>query len=184
MYHVLEAANPGTVETSIIATDNNNNPNIINSIYNVAARLASRDRGDDGRARPIDHAAGRQTRGASRMSWSMAPTRSEWPGALDRVFVNIGMFGEEWVRCHNPIFGVRTQKPFSIPYARKHSVYWRATEERTPNLADYLIRASGPMPLRDAPGGAELSDNRREDSQSRPHRFRRELHAVPFEQAA
>ncbi len=40
MYHILESAHPGTVETSIIATDNNNNPNIINSIYNVRARLA------------------------------------------------------------------------------------------------------------------------------------------------
>ena len=74
-------------------------------------------------------------------------------GALDRVFVNIGMFGEEWVRCHNPIIGMRTQKPFSIPNARKNSVYWRATEERTANLASYLVKASAPMPLRDAPGG-------------------------------
>jgi hypothetical protein len=63
------------------------------------------------------------------------------------------MFGEEWLRCHNPIVGLRSQKPFSIPYARKHSVYWRATEERTPNLARFLLRVSEPMPLREAPGG-------------------------------
>ena len=73
--------------------------------------------------------------------------------ALDRVFVNIGTFGEEWLNCHNPILGVRAQKPFSIAYAQKHSVYWRATEQRTPNLASFLVKASAPMPLREAPGG-------------------------------
>jgi hypothetical protein len=67
--------------------------------------------------------------------------------------VNIGSFGEEWLRCHNPIIGGRTQKPFSITNARQHSVYWRATEERTPNLASFLAKVSQPMPLRDAPGG-------------------------------
>jgi hypothetical protein len=38
LYYIATGA-PGTVETSIIATDNNNNPNIINSIYNLGARL-------------------------------------------------------------------------------------------------------------------------------------------------
>ncbi len=151
LYHVLESANPGTVETSIIATDNNNNPNIINSIYNVPARLSV--------------ATEELVTGASVLMPPGTPLRRVphvlvdgadsigVAGALDRVFVNIGMFGEEWIVCHNPIIGVRKQKPFSIPYARKHSVYWQATEARTPNLAAYLIRASGPMPLRDAPGG-------------------------------
>src|SRR5262245_33377954 len=33
LYHIADSAHPGTVETSIIATDYNNNPNIVNSIY-------------------------------------------------------------------------------------------------------------------------------------------------------
>jgi hypothetical protein len=151
LYHVLEAAKPGTVETSIIATDNNNNPNIINSIYNVAARLevATEERmGPAATTMP----PGTETRRVPHILVDGADSIGV-AGALDRVFVNIGMFGEEWLRCHNPIVGVRTQKPFSIENARKHSVYWRATEQRTPNLAAYLIKASKPMPLRDAPGG-------------------------------
>ena len=154
LYHVLDAAHPGTIETSIIATDNNNNPNIVNSIYNVAARLGIAT--EETMAGPaVDFPPGGKTRRVPHVLVDGADSIGV-PGALDRVFVNIGTFGEEWVRCHNPIIGGRTQKPFSIPYARKHSVYWRATEARTPNLTKFLIRVSDPMPLRDAPGGANF----------------------------
>jgi hypothetical protein len=151
LYSVLEAARPGTVETSIIATDNNNNPNIINAIYNLAARLAIPNDEQMGPA-----AAAFPPGGAVRNVPHVLVDGADSigvPGALDRVFVNIGLFGEEWLRCHNPIVGMRRQKPFSIANARKNSVYWQATEERTPNLASYLVAASRPMPLRDAPGG-------------------------------
>ena len=153
MYHVLESAHPGTVETSIIATDNNNNPNIINSIYNLNARLEEAT--EEEMAGPtIDFPPGSQRRRVPHILVDGADSIGV-PGALDRVYVNIGMFGEEWVRCHNPIIGGRKTKSFSIPYARAHSVYWRVTEERTPNLAKFLVRVSEPMPLRDAPGGAK-----------------------------
>ena len=155
LYYNLESARPGTVETSIIATDNNNNPNIINSIYNVAARL------DVATEEHMGEAAASMPPGGE---WRRVPhvlvdgaDSIGVAGALDRVFVNVGMFGEEWLRCHNPIFGMRRQKPFSIKNARKIFVYWQATEQRTPNLTRYLIKASRPMPLRDAPGGTEVS---------------------------
>jgi hypothetical protein len=151
LYWVLEDARPGTVETSIIATDNNNNPNIINAIYNLAARLDIPNQEQMGPAAAAFPPGG-VTRNVPHILVDGADSIGV-PGALDRVFVNVGMFGEEWVRCHNPIIGVRTQKPFSIANARKHSVYWQATEARTPNLASYLVAASRPMPLRDAPGG-------------------------------
>jgi hypothetical protein len=151
LYSVLNAARPGTVETSIIATDNNNNPNIINAIYNVQARLAEAPAEHMGAAAAA-YPPGGATRHVPHILVDGADSIGV-PGALDRVFVNVGMFGEEWVRCHNPIIGVRRQKPFSIANAQKNSVYWQVTEQRTPNLASYLIAASGPMPLRDAPGG-------------------------------
>ena len=52
------------------------------------------------------------------------------PGATIRVYVNIGMFSEYWLTRHNRLIGLTPQKPFEIPYAQKHSVFWRATEER------------------------------------------------------
>jgi hypothetical protein len=151
LYYIADSALPGTVETSIIATDNNNNPNIINSIYNLGARLEIAV--EERMAGPaVDFPPGGETRRVPHVLVDGADSIGV-AGALDRVYVNIGAFGEEWARDHNPIVGLRTQKPFSITTARKNSVYWRATEERTPNLARYLVRASEPMPLREAPGG-------------------------------
>ena len=75
------------------------------------------------------------------------------PGATIRVYVNIGMFSEYWLTRHNRLIGLTPQKPFEIPYAREHSVFWRATEERLGNIAAFF-RKLKPFHLADAPGGA------------------------------
>jgi len=54
------------------------------------------------------------------------------------VYVNIGMFSEYWLTRHNRLIGLTPQKPFEIPYAREHSVFWRATEERLDNIAAFF----------------------------------------------
>src|SRR5262249_22436048 len=74
------------------------------------------------------------------------------PGATIRVYVNIGMFSEYWLTRHNRLIGLRPQQPFEIPYAREHSVFWRATEERLPMLAAFFRRLN-PFHRADAPGG-------------------------------
>ena len=38
-------------------------------------------------------------------------------GALNRVYVNIGLFSEEWLRHFNPILGGKPMSPFRIPTA-------------------------------------------------------------------
>jgi hypothetical protein len=43
--------------------------------------------------------------------------------------------------------------PIPIETAVKNSVYWRATEMQTPNMARYLLAGSDPHRLADAPGG-------------------------------
>jgi hypothetical protein len=60
------------------------------------------------------------------------------PGATIRVYVNIGMFSEYWLTRHNRLIGLTPQQPFEIPYARQHSVFWRATEERLANIAAFF----------------------------------------------
>ena len=103
LYWVLEDARPGTVETSIIATDNNNNPSIINAIYNLAARLEIPNVEQMGPAAAAFPPGGVR-RNVPHILMDGADSIGV-PGALDRVFVNIGTFGEEWLRCHNPIIG-------------------------------------------------------------------------------
>ena len=79
------------------------------------------------------------------------------PGATIRVYINIGMFSEHWLKRHNRLIGLIPQKPFEIPYAREHSIFWRATEERLGNIAEFF-RKLQPYRLADAPGGsAQLS---------------------------
>ncbi len=74
------------------------------------------------------------------------------PGATIRVYINIGMFSEYWLSRHNRLIGLVDQKPFEISYAREHSVFWRATEERLSNIAAFFRRLQ-PFRLADAPGG-------------------------------
>src|SRR4030095_3171763 len=74
------------------------------------------------------------------------------PGATLRVYVNIGMFSEYWLTRHDRLLGLWPQKPFEIPYAREHSVFWRATEERLGNIAAFF-RKLKPFHLADAPNG-------------------------------
>lgn len=151
-HQLLRTSRPGALDTSIIATDHNNNPNIINSIYQVAARLrvaveepveggALLLTADGGERRHVPHVL---VDGADSVGVQ---------AALNRVFVNIGTFSEEWLRDHNAIIGFRTPRPFRIALARTNSVYWQVTERRSLKLAQYLAKASGPMYLKDAPGG-------------------------------
>jgi len=80
-------------------------------------------------------------------------------GALNRVYVNIGLFSEEWLRHFNAIVGGKPVTPFAITTARKNSSYWQATELQTPDMALFLVKASYPHKLRNAPGGsAYLND--------------------------
>ena len=64
------------------------------------------------------------------------------PGATIRVYVNIGMFSEYWLTRHQRLIGLTKQEPFEISYAREHSVFWRATEERLANIAAFFRTSS------------------------------------------
>lgn len=149
-YEMLAAQPRGTSDTSRIATDHINNPNAINAIF----LLAERER----IATPEKMAGG---------TLALPGEKEEMPvprilkdgadsigvaGATIRVYVNIGMFSEYWLTLHQRLIGLKPQKPFQIPYARDHSVFWLATEERLANIAAFFRRLK-PFHLADAPGG-------------------------------
>jgi cytochrome c5 len=149
-YEMLATQPRGTSDTSRIATDHINNPNAINAIF----LLAERER----IATPETMAGG---------TLALPGEKEEMPvprilkdgadsigvaGATIRVYVNIGMFSEYWLTLHNRLIGLTPQKPFEIPYAREHSVFWRATEERLANVAAFFRRLK-PFHLADAPAG-------------------------------
>jgi hypothetical protein len=150
-WEMLKVQPPGTSDTSRIATDHINNPNMINPIFLLGSRL--------------DMAATEELAGES----LLLPGNSERmrvphvlkdgadsvgiPGATLRVYINIGMYSQHWLRQHNALIGLRDQKPFEISTAQKHSVYWQATERMFGNIAKFFTKLQ-PMRLADAPGGS------------------------------
>ena len=149
-YEMLAAQPRGTSDTSRIATDHINNPNAINAIF----LLAERER----IAVPEKMAGGTLALPGEAESTPVPHILKDGadsigvPGATIRVYINIGMFSEYWLTRHNRLIGLTKQQPFEIPYAREHSVFWRATEERLPMIAAFFRRLK-PFHLADAPGG-------------------------------
>jgi len=150
-YEMLATQPRGTSDTSRIATDHINNPNAINAIF----LLAERER----IAVPEKMAGGTLALPGEKEDMSPVPHILKdgadsigVRGATIRVYVNIGMFSEYWLTRHNRLIGLAPQKPFEIPYAREHSVFWRATEERLDNIAAFFRKLKS-FRLADAPGG-------------------------------
>lgn len=149
-WEMLNAQPPGTSDTSRIATDHINNPNAINPIFELGARLA------------VAHEE--QVSGESLLLPGTAAVMAVphilkdgadsvgVAGAMLRVHVNIGMDSQDWLQRHNPLIGLTAQKPFEISTAQQHSVYWRATRQKAANVAKFFARLK-PMRLEDAPGG-------------------------------
>ena len=103
------------------------------------------------------------------------------PGATIRVYVNIGMFSEYWLTRHNRLIGLTDQKPFEISYAREHSVFWRATEERLGTHRG-LFPPPATVPPRRRARRRGPSHDRRSDPRPRQTRLRQQLRPMPFEQ--
>jgi hypothetical protein len=80
-------------------------------------------------------------------------------GALNRVYLNIGVFSEEWLQHFRPFLGGRKISPIKISDAEKQSVYWQATEDRTADMAMFFLVTARPDHLADAPGGAAFLDD-------------------------
>jgi hypothetical protein len=143
----------GTVDTSFIATDNLNNPSNMNPIYSISLRLTvahqeeiaggALDFPGESRQMAVPHVL---KDGADSVGFT---------GALSRVYVSIGEFSQQWLLDHNELVGGVSQKPFSVSFAQKNSVYWQATAQRIPNLVKFLMKMTGPR-LQDAPGGGSF----------------------------
>src|SRR5439155_24068758 len=75
-------------------------------------------------------------------------------GALNRVYINIGTFSEEWLLHFRPLIGGAPITPIEISVAEKNSIYWKATEAQTLYMARFVLASTRPHDLKDAPGGA------------------------------
>jgi len=169
-YQALHVSRPGTLDTSLVSTDNINNPRTMNAVYYLGPRM--------GLARRF----GKETIGTSGLKnkqfnefvpagdplaqFFVPPSTTFTPrvlkdgsdsvgalGALNRVYINIGVFSEEWLLHFRALLGGEKISPIPLETAQRNSVYWRATEKQTPYLARFFLASTDPHYLKDAPKG-------------------------------
>jgi len=162
LYQLMHSFPPGTMDTSLVSTDYINNPRTMNAIYLLAARLGE------------THFWGKETLKGGELNNKQFPGTFDAPntswsprvlkdgsdsvgvlGALNRVYLNIGLYSEEWMKHFNPFFGGKKITPIQIATAEANSVYWRATEAGTTNMAKFLLKAGQPDHLTDVPEGKQ-----------------------------
>ena len=170
VFQMFHSSRPGSLDTSLVSTDNINNPRTMNALYSLGPRLEQAKR------------FGKETLGGGSLNnrqlndfvppdsplaqFYVPPATVYTPrvlkdgadsvgalGALNRVYLNIGLFSEEWLLHFNPLVGGKKTTPIEISVARKNSSYWEATEAQTPDMALFFLKSTAPHKLKDAPGG-------------------------------
>lgn len=170
VFQLFHTSRPGSLDTSLVSTDNINNPRTMNAVYDLQARLAMASKWGQERLTG-GNLNNKQLNdfvpaNSPLAQFYQAPDRVETPhvlkdgsdsvgalGALNRVYLNIGLFSEEWLEHFNALIGGKKVTPIEIAVAEKNSSYWKATENQTVDLALFMLKATGPHHLADAPGG-------------------------------
>jgi hypothetical protein len=183
VFHVLDSQPPGTVDTSLVATDQINNANTMNALFELGGRL---DRSGILGHRTPEYAREYNARYGHNDLELSSPESATMPvllyelsdpyanprpvprilmegadsvgtwGALARVHLNIGLFSERWITLCNILIGFKDQKPFKLADVKKNSVNWQTTEINVDYLAKFFLKSTGPMRLKDAPGGKQI----------------------------
>jgi hypothetical protein len=156
---LLHAYKPGSLDTSLVSSDSIVNPRTMNAIYALGPRLSQ--------ARPPgrEQLTGGQLDNKQFNDFMPSGALTdlyEKPyvftprvlkdgsdsvgalGALNRVYLNIGLFSEEWLLHFRPFVSVKPMSPIRIADAKRNSVYWQATEQQTIHMAQYLLAAGQP----------------------------------------
>jgi hypothetical protein len=182
VWQLFNTSRPGALDTSLVSSDQINNPRTMNAIYSLHSRLViaklwgheELGGGSKNNAQFNDYAGnGKPLRAGTLLTDLYQPPNIVRTthvlkdgsdavgalGALNRVYVNIGLDSEEWLLHFFPLIGgaslPNTQiSPITIENLRKNSVYWKANEMQTPSVALFFLATAPPDLLKDAPGGA------------------------------
>ena len=167
---LFHTSRPGTLDTSLVSTDNINNPRTMNAFYALMPRMTEARRwGKETLAGGglnnkqfndfIKEGPLTQFFQSPDISWSPRVLKDGADsvgalGALNRVYLNIGLFSEEWLLHFRALVGGKPITPIEIAVANKNSAFWEATEQWTPDMALFFLgKSTAPHHLKDAPGG-------------------------------
>ena len=199
LFQALHTSLPGTLDTSLVSTDNINNPRTMNAVYYLGPRMALAKKwgketlsggGLDNKqfnefVPPSDPLAQFFTPPSTTWTPRVLKDGSDSVGALgalNRVYLNIGLFSEEWLLHFRPLIGGQEISPIRIADARKNSVYWQAIERQTPYMASFFLathRSALPQGRAERP---VVPDRGCRVDSSRKDGVRRALCAMPFQQ--
>jgi hypothetical protein len=171
IYQLFHTSLPGSLDTSLVSSDNINNPRTMNAVYSIAARL------NMAKFHP-EKLTGGERNNKQFNDYERTKMLSEYfqppdtvltahvlkdgadsvgiLGALNRVYINIGLFSEEWLLHFKPLLGNFPGKritPIEIAVLEKNSTYWNANIAQTPDVALFFLASASPDLLKDAPGG-------------------------------
>jgi hypothetical protein len=169
VFQLFHTSRPGTLDTSLVSTDNINNPRTMNALYALGPRLQQAQRAgketladggsdlskqfnDYPQTAVLSSLYSKPTSYSPRVLKDGADSVGAL-GALNRVYLNIGLFSEEWTLHFNPLVGGKRTTPILISDARKNSTYWLATEAQTPDMALFFLKTTDPHKLQDATDG-------------------------------
>ncbi len=168
IFQLFHTSQPGALDTSFVSTDSINNPRTMNAVYSVLPRLLQgkiwKEKLADGGLNNKQFNDYPQTKVLSDL---FIPKDTVFTprvlkdgsdsvgalGALNRVYLNIGLFSEEWLLHFNPLVGGKPISPIPIATNEKNSSYWKATENQTPDLALFFLKTARPDKLADTPEG-------------------------------
>jgi hypothetical protein len=166
---LFHTSRPGTLDTSLISSDNINNPRTMNAFYGLPARMeiATRWGKETLAGGELNNKQFNDYVHDARLTKFFQPPNTVFTprilkdgsdsvgvlGALNRVYLNIGLFSEEWLLHFRPLVGGATVTPIEIAVANKNSAYWQATQQQTPDMALFLLKSASGHLLKDAPGG-------------------------------
>ncbi|MBP1849377.1 hypothetical protein [Rhizobium halophytocola] len=177
LFQLFHTNPPGTLDTSLVSSDYMNNPRTMNAVYEVAARLQTAAKagqetlegGERDNRQFQDYpqtaklsAFYDETSGKS-LSMRVLKDGSDSVGtlgALNRVYLNIGLFSEEWLLHFRPFLGGQKISPIRIADAKKNSVYWQATEAMTADMATFFLVTARADRLADLDGYKDQIANR------------------------
>jgi hypothetical protein len=165
VWQLFHTSRPGSLDTSFVSTDNINNPRTMNAVYLLGDRLEHARRWGKETL-----AGGQQNNKQFNEYVSSGPLTNYYKapdtvwtprvlkdgsdsvgalGALNRVYLNIGTFSEEWLLHFNALVGGKPISPIEISVARNNSAYFAATEAQTPAMALFFLKSTGAHHLED-----------------------------------
>jgi hypothetical protein len=172
-WQLFHVSRPGALDTSLVSTDYIINPRTMNAIYQLGPRVGlalkfgqEKLNGGERQNKQFNEFV---PANSPLTQFFKAPDTVFTPrvlkdgadsvgalGSFNRVFVNIGLFSEEWLEHFNAVIGGKPITAIPIATGRAHSTYWQANEAQTPNTALFFVATAKPDYLKNAPNGDKV----------------------------